>query len=102
MRLSRGLVLGLTLLGVVGFSIVQGQKGDPARPVKGALDPKVVMVRLLLGTGGGTAEDWGGKVSVDKGEVVGVEGWRFRQDDRIDGPSAWEASTRVAKKAVAK
>ena len=34
---------------------------------------------------------------VDKGEVVSVEGWRFRQDDRVAGESEWKASTRVKK-----
>ncbi len=101
MRSPRGLALGLTWLGLLGFSIVQGQKPEVAKPEKAALDTKTVTVRLLMGVGITTAEDWGGKVALDKGEIVAVEGWRFRQDDRVAGRAEWEAKTRVAKQAAA-
>ncbi len=101
MRSPRALALGLTWLGLLGFSIVQGQKPEVAKPEKGTLDTKAVTVRLLMGVGITTTEDWGGKVAIDKGEIVAVEGWRFRQNDRIAGRAEWEAKTRVAKQAAA-
>src|SRR4051794_40378158 len=47
----RGLATGLTLLSVLGLSVVQAQRGEKAAPESKTLDGKVVTVRLLLGVG---------------------------------------------------
>ena len=36
-------------------------------------------------------------MSVDRGEVVGVEGWRFRQTGKLSGRDSWEASSLLAR-----
>ncbi len=103
MRTRRGLATGLTMLALLGLlSAVRGQKEEPGRR---PLDPQAVAVRLLLGVGDRQEQAWGGRVETDKGEVVGVEGWRFRDGDRVSGANSWEARSRpsaAAKQALAK
>ena len=49
-----------------------------------------------------TVTPWSGRVKVDRGEVVGVEGARFRRGDRARGPDSWEASSLKIRKAANK
>ncbi len=103
----------LTLLGTLGISVLwarpeQGGVPADARP----LDPEVISVRLLLGVGDQRVERWDGRVSIDRGEVVAVDGYRFRAGDTIEGRTAWKAeshlirteapATAAARKAMAK
>ena len=102
MRTYRHVATGLSLALVLGFSIGRGQDRSPGRR---ALDPKTVSVRLLLGVGDPEEQTWSGKATLDQGEVVDLEGWRFRQGDRIQGNNAWESAshaTTAGKKAAAK
>jgi hypothetical protein len=95
---------GLSMLVLLGLTSVRGQKADTG-PRARELKPDVVAVRLVLGVGDTEPDAWGGSVEVDKGEVVGVEGWRFRPGDRVTGPGSWLARSRLrpqAKKAQAK
>jgi hypothetical protein len=101
MRSRRSVSAGLTLLGVLGLSAAWAEP-RPAPPERRRLDPDVVAVRLLLGVGDRQPQTWSGRVAVDKGEVVGVEGWRFRAGDRVTGKDAWEARSRLIRKAAAK
>src|SRR5215213_9254196 len=78
MSAHRPLALGLGLLGVLGLSAVWGQTGAAARPER-PLDAGTVAVRLRLGIADRQGQAWGGRVSLDVGEVIAVEGWRFRQ-----------------------
>jgi hypothetical protein len=64
--------------------------GGSGRP----LDGKTVSVRLMLGLGDPRSESWNGKATLDRGEVVGIEGWRFRQGDLVEGTHGWKAQTR--------
>jgi hypothetical protein len=59
-----------------------------------ALDGKTVSLRLMLGIGDARPENWNGEVTLDRGEVVGIEGWRFREGDRVEGTRGWKAQTR--------
>ena len=59
---------------------------DAAQP----LDSETTVVRLLLGVGDTETRSWQGRVTLDKGEVVGLEPWRFRAA-RVTGPGAWES-----------
>jgi hypothetical protein len=97
MRSFRSLAAGLTLLAVLGLTAAWAQRGANSAREPKTLDTKVVTVRLLLGVGDTQAQDWGGKVSIDKGEVASVEGWRFRQEDEIRGTNSWGARTRATK-----
>jgi hypothetical protein len=55
------------------------------------LDAETTTVRLLLGVGDATPRSWNGRVEVDKGEVVGIEPWRFRPGSQVVGGGAWES-----------
>jgi hypothetical protein len=93
MSSRRLLATGVSLVVLLGLSAVWGQKAEVASPIR-PLDERAVAIRLLLGVGDRELLSWDGKVSVDKGEVVAVEGWRFRQNDRVIGGDSWETRTR--------
>ncbi|MCA1685133.1 MAG: hypothetical protein LC745_03950 [Planctomycetia bacterium] len=101
MRLRRPITAGLVSLGLLVASAAVAQKGG--EPATGrALDPSVTGVRLLLGVGDTTPRTWNGKVKLDRGEVIGVEGWRFREGDLVTGRDSWEARSRLIRKAAPK
>src|SRR5262245_56792084 len=102
MRLHRIVAMVLCSGVVIGLTVGRGQDPSPPRKV---LEPKAVAVRVLLGVADPQERTWGGKAAVEHGEIVGIEGWRFRQGDRTTGPSSWESSshlTTAGKKAAAK
>ena len=99
MRGRRCLASAVTMLALLlGLSVVRGQKEEAGRR---PLDAGAVAVRLLVGVGDSQERDWGGKVEIDKGEILGVEGWRFRADDRVSGVNSWEARSRTTPKNAA-
>src|SRR5690348_16581137 len=103
MRSYRSLVAGLMLLGVLGVSVVVAQNRDNGRERdRRPLDPDVVAVRLLLGVDDRQVQEWDGRVKLDKGEVLHIEGYRFRQGDEVTGRDAWKARSHVIRKADAK
>ncbi len=111
MRSRRALALLPTLLAVLAAPVVRGQRPDEAPvvspkvvdpPARRTLDPSLVAVRLMLGVGDEAVTRWGGSVRVDKGEVVGVEGARFRRGDRIKGADSWEANSLKLRKVASK
>ncbi len=97
---GRWLAFVVTALGVIGVSAVQAQKQEAS--TSQALDPDVTVVRLLLGIGDAQTRTWSGKVRLDQGEVLGVEGYRFRKGDKVVGRDAWEAQSRLIRKAPPK
>src|SRR4051812_26891683 len=99
MRTRQWQAVVLTWLGVLGASAVSAQR-DEAPPRR--LDPDAITVRLLLGVGDGQTQTWSGKVTLDKGEVLGVEGYRFRKGDRVTGRDSWVAESRLIRKEAAK
>ena len=88
----RLLAVAVSVVGFVGITVAWARQGPQGRR---PLDPQAVSVRLLLGVGDQASQGWNGRVRVDQGEVIGVEGWRFRQDDRVVGADGWEARTRA-------
>jgi hypothetical protein len=103
MRSYRSLAIGATLLGVLAVSALSAQNREnereqPRRP----LDPDVIAVRLLLGVDDQQVQAWDGQVKLDKGEVVDVEGYRFRAGDTLSGKDGWKAKSRVIRKVAAK
>ncbi len=102
MRLSRSIALALSFLAPVAASIVLGQKPE-AEPKKSAevLNPELTCVRVLLGAGDTSAQDWSGTAAVDRGEVVSVEGYRFRKGDALSGRAGWDAKSHILRKAAA-
>jgi hypothetical protein len=99
MRNRRLFALALTWLGVLGVSVVSAQR-DVARSLR--LDPEVFTLRLLLGVGDRQTQTWSGRVGLDQGEIVGVEGYRFRIGDRVTGRDSWEARSRQIRKVAPK
>jgi hypothetical protein len=49
-------------------------------------------VRFGLTDDGNTR--WDGTVSVSPGKVASISGWRFQEDDAVEGITGWKASTR--------
>src|SRR5262249_22755714 len=70
----------------------RGQAPRPAPPVR--LEATAIGVRVLLGRADRQPTRWDGSIAVSGGSLVGLQGWRFRQDDQVTGPSTWRASTR--------
>ncbi|MFO0950311.1 MAG: hypothetical protein U0835_04010, partial [Isosphaeraceae bacterium] len=97
---------------MLGASAVTAQReagpveGAVSGPVKTetvrALDPEETTVRLMLGLGDPAPRVWSGRVKVDQGEVVGVDGGRFHAGDRVSGRDAWEARSVLVRKVAAK
>jgi len=101
MQFRRSLAVGLSLVSVLGAAALSAPgEGEGAPPRR--LDPDAFSVRLLLGVGDRQAQTWGGRVKVDRGEVLGVEGYRFHQGDRVTGRSSWQAGTHVVRKFASK
>ena len=50
-------------------------------------------VRVVLGLTDKVATTWDGSVSVERGRVGSIEGWRFEGEDSVNGAS-WRAATR--------
>ena len=51
-------------------------------------------VKVRLGLEDKEATDWSGTVAVSPGSVTLIGGWRFVQDDKIDGTTGWSCKTR--------
>jgi len=51
-------------------------------------------VLLRLGLQDKEAADWSGAVAIEGGEVTALEGWRFRESDKITDKLTWKAATR--------
>jgi hypothetical protein len=94
MTRSRPVAVGFGLVAMLGVSALWAQP-ERSAPNDRPLDPGVVAVRLELGVGDRQAQDWSGRVEVDKGQVLGVEGWRFRAGDKVTGTNRWEAGSRT-------
>src|SRR5436309_2412790 len=94
MSRSRPVALCFGLVAMIGVSALWAQ---PERPVEydGPLDHGIISIRLELGVGDRQSQDWSGRVEVDKGDVIGLEGWRFRAGDRVIGANRWEAGSRT-------
>ena len=100
MGIRRLIVAVASLLVVLGVSVSLAQQA-PEEAAPRPLDPSVVAVRLLLGIGDDTPEDWSGRVAVDKGEIVAIEGVRFRDGDLVAGRDSWKTRSRLIRKAAA-
>lgn len=90
-----------TLAVVAGLSVSSARQapgGASSRP----LDPGVTAVQLMLGIGDAKPQDWSGRVRVDRGAVVAVEGVRFREGDEITGADSWKAQSCLVRRAAAK
>jgi hypothetical protein len=96
MRTRRAAATALTLLGTIGISAVWARY-EPAGAAADVrpLDPGIISVRLLLGVGDRQVQPWGGRVTIDRGEVVAIDGYRFRAGDKLDGHTAWKAENHL-------
>jgi hypothetical protein len=87
----------LCLLVGVGFGAVRSRSGQGGVPPSGPpvqIEPDAVAVRILFGRKDMAPTAWDGSLAVTNGSLVRLEGWRFRQNDQITGPSSWKASSR--------
>lgn len=53
-------------------------------------------IRVRFGLNDQEATPWNGTVTVAPGRVALIGGWRFAQDDAVDGIAGWKARTRPA------
>jgi len=53
-------------------------------------------LRVRFGLTDQEATDWSGTVAVTPGRVALIGGWRFAQQDKVDGLAGWSARTRPA------
>lgn len=51
-------------------------------------------LRFRFGLNDKEATDWSGTVAVEPGKVVLISGWRFAQQDKVDGTQGWSCRTR--------
>ncbi len=86
---------------IATFSLLLTLVG-PKQASQKRLDPEAVSVRLLLGVGDAEPRAWNGSVSVDRGEVLGVDSWRLRDPDSITGPNSWRGRSLLVRKVAAK
>ena len=51
-------------------------------------------IKVRLGLEDKEATDWSGTVTVSPGKVSLISGWRFLQQDKVDGTTGWSCRTR--------
>ena len=78
-----------------------GEDAPAAAEIR-ALRADVVAVRLTLGVDDAGPQAWDGTVTIDQGEIVALEGARFRAGDALTGPDSWKARSTATPKAAAK
>ena len=59
-------------------------------------------VKIRLGIMDKEATDWSGTVTVTPGSVSLIGGWRFVQQDKVDGTTGWSCRTRPNVQAAAR
>ncbi len=105
------LAFGMVLLGVIGLSAVlarsapREQAGTTLKTAgerPRSLPSGATSVRILLGVGDRKVQPWDGKVTLDQGEVIGVEPYRFRSGDAITGDGSWTTHSQIVRKAADK
>jgi hypothetical protein len=85
------------VLGLLALAISAAQQ-PVTEPRSKPLETRTTPVRLVLGIGDEKPEDWSGRLTVDRGEVVEVEGVRFRAGDEVTGRGSWKATSRRVRK----
>jgi hypothetical protein len=90
----------LSILSLVAVSLSVAQP-SPEQPAARPLDPDTVALSLMLGIGDPSPRDWSGRAALDKGEIVAIEGLRFRDGDLVTGRDSWKTSSRLIRKAAA-
>ncbi len=98
MPTRRMITVVLSVVAVVGLSVTMAQRPGE-EPAERPLDTGTTAVRLVLGIGDETPQDWSGRVTLDKGEILRIEGVRFRDGDRITGRDAWTVKSRLIRTA---
>src|SRR4051812_18562330 len=100
MDARRSISLGSTSLVMLVATLGWAQREETG--VRGRLDPDAGSIRLLLGVDDRKTQAWNGRVKLDRGEVLGVEGYRFRKGDRVTGRDGWEARSQLIRKTAPK
>src|SRR5437660_603546 len=56
-------------------------------------EPPVLTFRVTFGLRDEQPSDWSGTVAVTGGDVAGLTGWRFEDQDAVEGTSGWKCHT---------
>ncbi len=86
---------------VVGLIAAAAMSFAPPKPSlllldwanKGKADKPPAAVLIEMGLKDDKPTDWSGRATVSGAKVVGREGYRFWEDDKLKEPDAWEASS---------
>src|SRR5439155_22147453 len=50
--------------------------------------------RITLGVGDAESTDLSGRIALRDGDVTALTGWRFEDQDKVEGTSGWKCRTR--------
>jgi hypothetical protein len=89
------------MLAMIGADAVLAQRENEDPPAE-RLDPDAIAVQIVFGVGDRQPQPWNGRVRLDRGEVVDVEGYRFHKTDQLQGRSEWRAKTHTVRKFASK
>jgi hypothetical protein len=78
-RLAVAVVAAVVMLAVAAVQ----REGEPPRQA----------FRVTLGLTDREPTDWSGKIAVAEGEVAELAGWRFEDEDAVDGTRGWKCHT---------
>ncbi len=67
----------------------------PPPPVTQAAEPEESAVLIRFGARSPEPRRWDGRLRVDAGQILGLEGWQFASGDEILPGNAWRCATRM-------
>jgi hypothetical protein len=87
--------VALCLAAGAGLAVARTTRGqEPKRPEPVRIRPNAIAVRVMFGLKDAEPTNWDGSLAVADGTLLRLEGWRFRQGDRITGAGSWRLMTR--------
>ncbi|MCL4401382.1 MAG: hypothetical protein M1436_01780, partial [Acidobacteria bacterium] len=84
----------LVAFGAAGFFLALWRPSE-LRPQPAQTLDKISQFRVVFGLTDKESKSWQGDVSVTGGELAGLEGWRFSQQDRATPDGKFSFSTRI-------
>ena len=84
---------GLIVAAGVAWVAMRPGPGIAQQPAPG---PEVAQFRISVGWRDSEARPWAGRLRVESGELVKIQGWRFSGGDRVSQDGAFTFQTKVA------
>ena len=92
----------LASIAVLGGMLAGFQAGpkrtaiSPQEAARTAGSSNLRTYRIIFGETDQEGKNWDGAIEVSGGEVASLAGWRFTEQDRVEGVRSWKLTTRVA------